>query len=96
MSEHYEVRNNPGANRYEVEVEGKLAIAEYMLNGNNLTLTHTEVPVELEGRGIANALAEFAFNDAKTRELKVIALCPFMFAYVKRHPEHRSVIFGVQ
>jgi len=48
---------------------------------------HTWVPQELEGRGIASALAEFALNYAKENELQTVVYCPFVKAYIQKHPE---------
>jgi predicted GNAT family acetyltransferase len=95
MSDHptVEVRDNPAESRYEALVDGRLAIAEYMLTGENITFTHTEVPAELEGRGIASQLARYALDDARARGLKVIPLCPFISAYIRRHPEYQDIVF---
>jgi uncharacterized protein len=88
------VRDNRAASRYEAEVEGNLAVVEYLLGGSNITFTHTEVPEELEGRGIASQLARFVLDDARTRGLAVIPLCPFINAYIRRHPEYQDLVFG--
>lgn len=89
-----EIHDNPEASRYEARVGGQLAVAEYMLTGPNITFTHTEVPVELEGQGIASALARFALDDARARGLAVIPLCPFITAYIQRHREYQPLVFG--
>jgi predicted GNAT family acetyltransferase len=88
------IHDNREAGRYEAEVEGQLAFAEYMLTGNNITFTHTEVPEELEGHGIASQLARFVLDDARARGLEVIPLCPFIKAYIARHPEYQDLVFG--
>jgi uncharacterized protein len=93
-AERLEIRDNPEASRYEVVVDGMVAVAEYMLTGPNITFTHTEVPEELEGRGIASQLARFALEDARARGLAVISVCPFITAYIQRHPEYRPLVFG--
>lgn len=94
LPEGLEIHDNAAASRYETTVEGRLAFAEYMLTGANITFTHTEVPVELEGRGIASQLARFALDDARARGLAVIPLCPFIKAYIARHPEYQPLVFG--
>jgi predicted GNAT family acetyltransferase len=48
---------------------------------------HTEVPVSMRGKGIASVLAEYAFQFAKENNRKVMVYCPFVAAYLKRHPE---------
>lgn len=89
-----QVRDNPAESRYEAEVAGRLAMVEYLLTGPNITFTHTEVPEELEGRGIGGRLARFVLEDARTRGLAVIPLCPFIKAYIARHPEYAPLVFG--
>jgi uncharacterized protein len=89
-----EIRDNPTEGRYEAIINGQLAMIEYMLTGGNITFTHTEVPEELEGHGIASQLARFVLDDARTRHLKVIPLCPFVSGYIRRHPEYQDLVFG--
>ncbi|UUX94107.1 GNAT family N-acetyltransferase [Aquabacterium sp. J223] len=84
------VRHNAGASRFEAEVDGELSIAEYRLDGDVMSLTHTVVPEAQEGHGIASALAQAAFAHAQAEGLKVRPLCAFMAAYVQRHPELKA------
>lgn len=86
------VTQNIEKNRFEIQIEEAFAIAEYMITGGKLALTHTEVPVAFEGNGIGGVLAKYAFQYAKDNDLKVLPLCPYMSAYVKRHPEVREVV----
>jgi predicted GNAT family acetyltransferase len=87
------ITDAPAASRYEARVEGELAgILEYVLKRNRIALVHTEVPPAFEGRGIAGRLAKFALDDARRRGLGVIVLCPFVRAYLERHPEERDIV----
>jgi predicted GNAT family acetyltransferase len=86
------IRDNPAAHRYETEVDGELAVAYYQLAGTTITFTHTEVPERFEGRGIGGALARFALEDARARGLGVIPRCPFISAYIRRHPEYQPLV----
>ena len=88
-----EVRDNPAESRYEAIVDGRLSKVQYMLTGEHITFTHTEVPVELEGRGVASQLARYALDDARRRGLRVIPVCPFVSAYIRRHPEYSDLVF---
>lgn len=88
------VRNNTAGNRFEIEVNGSLALLEYMRAGSNITYTHTEVPRELEGMGIGARLARFALEYARDNDLKVIPICPFVTGYLRRHPEYQPLVFG--
>jgi predicted GNAT family acetyltransferase len=89
-----QIRDNPAQSRYEAVVGGRLAMVEYLLTGPNITFSHTEVPEELEGRGIGGQLARFVLEDARARGLAVIPLCPFIKAYIARHPEYAPLVFG--
>ena len=88
-----EVKNNKEKNRYELSVNGKTAIAEYILNKQRvLFFTHTEVPNELEGKGVASKLLEEAFKDAEDSDLKIAPICPFVKSYLQRHPEWKRLL----
>jgi uncharacterized protein len=84
------------AQRYEAHVEGDLAgFLDYVVKRGRLALVHTEVLPGREGKGIAGALAAFALDDARRRGLRVIATCPYVRAYVERHPETHDLVVGM-
>lgn len=87
----YTVSLNPDQGRFETTVEGHTAIAEYELDGAVMRLTHTEVPPQLEGRGIAGALAQAAMAHARAQGLKVDPQCPYMRSYMDRRPETQDL-----
>lgn len=89
-----DVRLNLEKSRFEVEIDGQLAMVEFMLAGNNMIFTHTEVPETLEGQGIATQMADVALKYAKDEGHKVQALCPFIASYVPEHPEYHSITWG--
>lgn len=87
------VRDAPGRSRYEAEVDGVLAgVAEYSIAGDRLILQHTEVTPEAGGGGVGGALARGALDDARARGLRVVPRCPFMAAYIRRHPEYQELV----
>ncbi len=86
------VRNNEGENRYELEVDGEIAIAAYSNRDGALVFTHTEVPEALEGRGVASRLVKGALDDVRARGLKAVPLCAFVAAYFERHPEEQDLL----
>lgn len=90
------VVNNPEAQRYEVELPSGLAFAEYRPVGNAILFSHTEVPEAMEGQGVGSFLIRFALDDARSRGLMVIPMCPFVAAYIKRHPEYQDLIHPQQ
>ncbi|MET1111313.1 MAG: GNAT family N-acetyltransferase [Allosphingosinicella sp.] len=87
-----EVRNNEAAHRYELEVEGQLALAAYRLRDGRITFTHTEVPTALEGRGVGSKLVKAALDDARAQGLKVVPACPFVKHYIDEHPEVQDLL----
>ena len=86
------VTDNTAANRYQVQVGAYIAFADYQLNGDTITFTHTEVPKELEGGGVGSKLARFALDDSRARGRTVVAECPFIAAYIRRHPEYQDLV----
>lgn len=90
-----EIRQNPEAGRFEIDLgDGASAFVEYRIDGQNILLTHTEVPEAYEGRGIGSHLARHVLDYARTEGYRVQALCPFIAAYVERHPEYQSITWG--
>ncbi|MFW2830460.1 GNAT family N-acetyltransferase [Sphingomonas sp. ID0503] len=87
-----DVRDNAAESRYELEVDGKIAIAAYRPRGHALAFVHTEVPEELEGQGIASRLVKGALADVRAKGLKIIPACEFVAAYVERHPEEQDLV----
>jgi uncharacterized protein len=86
------VRNNTSLGRYELDVEGHTAVAYYTRAGDVITLTHTEVPQELSGRGIGSRLARDVLDDIRAAGLEVVATCPFMAGYIAKHPEYTDLV----
>jgi predicted GNAT family acetyltransferase len=86
------VRNNPTRNRYELEVDGHLAVAVYSLAPGVITFVHTEVPKELGGRGVGSTLARGALEDVRRQGLKVVVRCSFIRAFMAKHPEFNDLL----
>lgn len=87
-----DIRNNEAESRYELEVEGRVAIAAYRIEDGAVAFTHTVVPEELEGRGIGTRLVAGALDDVRARGLKFVPYCAFVRAYAERHPEVRDML----
>jgi predicted GNAT family acetyltransferase len=81
------VRQNVEKSRFELPVDGEVALADYVLRDGVMLFTHTETPPALQGRGIASALIEGALLSARQQGLKVRASCSFVVDYLARHPE---------
>jgi predicted GNAT family acetyltransferase len=86
------VQNNPARKRYELAVEGHIAATYYALSDGVITFIHTEVPKELEGKGIGSRLIKGALDQARAAGLKVIPQCPFVKAYIGKHPEYADLL----
>jgi len=84
----FDITHNQENMRFEVLVDGEKAFLEYRMKGNDIAFMHTEVPETLSGKGIASALAVYAFKYAKENNLPVIVYCPFVKTFLKRHPEY--------
>ena len=86
------VQHNAAASRYEAVVDGHLAVAEYQLDGDRMTFTHTFVPPELRGRGIAEKLVRPALEWARTEKRRVVPACSYVAVFIERHPEFRDLL----
>ncbi|MDB5058937.1 MAG: acetyltransferase [Chloroflexi bacterium] len=87
-----EVSNNEDAHRYEATVDGQLSVINYQRTDGQIVYTHTEVPEELEGHGIAARMAHAALEDARAQGLSVIPRCPFVASYIQRHTEYMDLV----
>lgn len=87
-----QVRDNPGRQRYELRLPEGLAYATYQQRGEVLAINHSEVPPEVEGRGIGSALVQGMLDDIRKRGLKVLPLCGFVAAYIRRHKEYQDLL----
>ena len=86
------VRDNKAEHEFELVVDGHRAIAAYQLEGDTIVFTHTVVPKAIEGRGVASRLIRGALDQVRDRGLKVIPQCPFVAAYIKRHPDVQDLL----
>jgi predicted GNAT family acetyltransferase len=87
------IRDNPDKHRFEIDLcDGSFAIAEYRLHPDHITFTHTEVPPAHEGQGLGTKLVRFGLRWARERGLKVIPVCPFFAAYIKKHAEEQDLL----
>jgi len=92
MAEVKDVRANEGESRYELSVDGGMAIAAYERRDGALVFTHTQVPEALAGRGIASTLVAGALADVREKGLKVVPLCEFVAGYFDRHPREQDLL----
>lgn len=89
----YEVVLNETAQRFEVVIDKHLARINYVMSGpSQITFTHTVVPFTLKGRGIASNMARYVLDYAREHDLTVVPQCPFVRAYIERHPEYQDLV----
>ena len=88
----FAVTNNMAQLEFEVRVEEEIAILQYRFHEGVIWLMHTEVPVKLEGKGIASDLARYGLEWARKNHMKAKVLCPFVAIFLKRHPEYLDVV----
>jgi uncharacterized protein len=86
------VRNNTAQSRFELDVEGGIAFANYRATPSAIIITHTETPRALRGRGIASKLVESALELIRADGHKVIAGCGFVVDYLSKHPEYGDLV----
>lgn len=87
-----EIRHREKMNRFEIVINGKKAFISYQRQPTNLVLDHTWVPPQYEGHGIAARLTQSALEYAKAQNLKVVPACPYVEAYLKKHPEFQELL----
>ena len=86
------VRRNEAGHRFEAEIDGLLAVADYEMQGDTMVLTHTFIPAALRGRGMAEKLVRAALEHARTEKRRVVPACSYAATFIERHPEYQSLI----
>ncbi|GAB3499138.1 GNAT family N-acetyltransferase [Flexivirga sp.] len=94
MSDDITVCDNPDQSRYEARIGGVVAgFAVYRLSEGRITFVHTEVDPKFEGKGVGSAIARHALDEVKARgERSVVPECPFIKAWIDRHPDYRALV----
>lgn len=77
---------------FQTTVDGHLCDADYLLAGSVMTITHTGVPAQLGGRGIAAALTKAALDHARSAGWKVRPACSYARTYIERHAEMQALL----
>ena len=91
--ENLTVENNQEKHRFEINLDGGTALISYQKRGEDVyNLYHTEVPTQFEGKGVGGALAKGTLEYIKAEGSRIIPTCPFVAAYLKRHPEYQDLV----
>jgi predicted GNAT family acetyltransferase len=87
------VTDRPNELRYEIEVDGRVAgFLLYRVEPGVLELVHTDVDPRWEGKGVGATLVAGALDDVRGRGLTVRPYCPFVAAFIRRHPEYEELV----
>jgi uncharacterized protein len=84
------VTDNRAASQFELTIEGQTATLAYERQPGSLVLVHTEVPPSLRGHHLGDALSQAAIDAAHAEGLRVVAVCPFVKAYLRRRARRDS------
>lgn len=77
---------------FTAQVDGHRCVVDYVLKDNVMAITHTGVPDAVGGRGIAAEMTKFALEAARKAGFKVVPVCSYTVAYVRRHPEYSDIL----
>ena len=95
VADQLRIVDNPERHRYEAVLDGRVVgISQYSLTDDVITFLHTEVDQSAEGKGIGSRLAAGALDDVRRRGLRVVARCPFIAAYIRRHRDYADLLAG--
>lgn len=85
---------NPEKNRFELSIEGELAVIDYTFKKsiNQIFLVHTEVPEALRGNGWGEKLVGDSLEIIRNKGYKVVPICPFVITYLKRHKSYLNLV----
>jgi predicted GNAT family acetyltransferase len=92
MADSVPVRHNTAESRYEAVVEGHLSVCEYEVVDDKMVFTHTLVPPELRGRGIAEQLVRAGLDDARKAGRKIVPACSYVAVFIRRHREYQDLL----
>lgn len=86
-----DIRHDPSAGRFEALVEGHRCVLDYTLDGRVASMNHVGVPEAVGGRGIAGKLTRHALDWARENRYRVAPRCPYVAAWIERHPEYSGL-----
>lgn len=86
------ITDNTQLSRFELEVEGTIAVVDYILKDNIYSIPRVYVPKQLEGKGIGSKLLAGVLDIIESKGAKIVPICPFVGVYLKRHPEKNSLL----
>lgn len=85
------VVDNRAASRFELTEQGLVAFADYERRGGELVIPYVESPPALRGQGTAGRLMHGVALHARAEGARIVPLCPYAAAWLRRHPEFSDV-----
>ena len=85
-------RDNPARGRFELDVDGQVAWADYRRDATRLVIDHVEAPMPLRGTGAAGRLMEAVASEARRAGLRITPICGYAAAWLRRHREHADLV----
>ena len=93
MTDQPDVRANPDKRRYELWLDGeRVGLIAYSGPDELRHFLHTEVDPAFGGRGLGSVLIRAALDDVRARDAEVVPSCPFVRAYIQKHPEYTDLV----
>lgn len=86
-----EIIHNPAENRFETWIDGQLSKLDYLEDGDTIVMTHVGVHPDQRGQGVAGKLTEAALGYARGKSLRVIPMCSYVAAYIRRNPQYAEL-----
>lgn len=88
-----EVEHDETGQKFYIDYGDDEAVLGYTRVNDILDIHHTFVPESMRGKGIAEKLAQAAFEHAEKNGLKIIATCPYIRdTFLKKHPEWKRIV----
>lgn len=87
-----DVTDNAGRSRFELVEDGMTAIADYRRQDGRMLITHVESPVALRGKGTAGRLMTGLLEAARAEGAKVVPLCSYAAAFMRRNPQYQDLL----
>ncbi len=86
------VRDNTERRRFEMDVEGGMAFANYRADDSVVVVTHTEVPTALQGKGVGSRFVQEMLDLIRASGRKVVPACGFVATFIRHHPEYQDLL----
>ena len=87
------VHDDPKRGAFIIEVDGvEAGLAEYHLRGDLQFFVHTEIGDDYEGKGLGQVLVRTALDEVRGTGRRIVPACPFVDAFIRRHPEYGDMV----